>query len=87
MDINLIELLQAGLALIPGMPKVNLDWLHAFALIVGLMMDPEKLANLIVTGINKFVPKPFKSILLQFLNKLSKGIDRAIPDKAKSKSK
>ena len=64
-----------------------LNWVNFMFFMFGLLTNPEKLAKLIVDTIRRLVPPPIKRPLLEFLNAISKGIDKAIPDDFKFKEK
>jgi len=68
---------------IPGFLGESLNWITGLAFFLGVITQPDKLAKVIVDAIRRFAPGPVKPILLQFLDAISKGIDKAIPDDLK----
>ena len=45
-------------------------------------LKPSKLGGALVAVIKKVTPKPIRNVVLSFLNRFAKGIDRAIDDKS-----
>ena len=68
-------------------PMEYIDWVNFMFFIFGLLTNPEKLAQLIVDAIKRLIPKPFKKPILTFINQISKGFDKAIPDEIKEEKK